>query len=231
MPCSWIGRHSLGSEFWLYWLYSCHSFLVPVALLATTLQVLRLAGHARTGRAFFQYVFFPVVLTGLLLTISSRGDHLVPTNLVFCSYGLSYYLVGTAVENPRSNLLASPCYVAAVRACQAMHLVCAYVLATTPGEVSSELLLLLLPVPVLHGFLLKHRDHATQAYVFYYLGCIGTAFTVAHDRYWLFSTQLPYAQRITVESVPLLGLCIALSQTRIRCQYRPFSAFCTCASF
>lgn len=184
-----------------------HSIFVIPAVVVVGLQVW-LSKHPRFHREVgkvFKYMIFPMlVITGGMLTLLSvlhKKTHLVPLSSVFLCYGYSYTVVGVETLG----------YVTISR--EWIHFIgvlmwtkCLHQLTTLQTIISFELFILLYPLPWIHITQMRHRriQHEIKGLLLNYLGMLGTAFTVSHDRYWIFPHTLSLPYRLLIQNTPLL---------------------------
>jgi hypothetical protein len=138
------------------------------------------------SRLLSRVVFPLIVFTGTRMTVYAREKtHLVPVVAVFESYGYTYTILGCELFYGWSSCLAHGIgVVLALRSLRELYVRRSY-----------ELFLLLLPVPLLHF-------HVVPA-SWYYLGLLGTFFSVSYDSYWIFRRRPSFYQRIMIQTIPL----------------------------
>lgn len=172
---SWLGRHRLSSRTKYLW-YCIHGLCIPFVLFLPI-----------ENRLLSRIIFPAIVITGARMTEYAREKpHLVPVVAVFESYGYTYTILGCELFYGWSSRLAHGIgVVLALRSLRELF-----------RRRSYELFLLLLPVPLLHF-------HVTRA-SWYYLGLLGTFFSISHDSYWIFRRKPPTYARILIQSIPLV---------------------------
>lgn len=198
-----IGRHLVGNIIH-YAVFLFHDILIPFAILLPLLQLVApLPFHRPMGRVFLSLVFPLMNLSGMVLTtLSVVGDkHLVPLSSIFVSYGCSYYLFGMSLTDryyyPHVIIIL-------------MYVYTFHHLLLLGTEISIELLILLLPCPVLHYGLMEEYSHGLAGKCLVYLGMIGTFFTLSYDHTWVFPELLPIGYRMIIQNTPLIFLALIM---------------------
>lgn len=198
-----IGRHMV-INFLHYIIFIFHDILIPFAILLPLVQLATpLPFHKTAGKFFLHWIFPLVNMSGMVLTILSIvGDkRIVPISSVFVSYGCSYFLFGVSLTKTYYymhfiNIL--------------MYVYTFHHLLLVGREISIELLLLLLPCPVLHSFMISDPSHELAGKCLVFLGLIGTFFTLSYDHTWIFHELLPFGYRLVIQTIPLLFLILII---------------------
>ena len=198
-----IGRH-LVRDVLHYTVFIFHDVLIPFAILLPLMQlVVPLPLHRSTGRFFLHRIFPLVNISGMVLTILSiTGDkRIVPISSIFVAYGCSYYLFGLSLTHRYYYLHLINIL---------LYVYTFYHLLLLRTEISVELLILLLPCPVLHCFMMDEPSHELAGKCLVYLGLIGTFFTLSYDHTWIFRELLPIGYRIIIQTLPLFFLAMII---------------------
>jgi hypothetical protein len=122
------------------------------------------------------------------------------------AYGLSYTITGIGLLFPNIKIQKYHHFVPILYIYPML-----YLLIHINHSIYLELFVLLLPISYFHIFISKYPIHSLEGYFFNYLGLLGTAFTVSHDKYYIFNHYTCDQKcKFIIQNLPLLGFILQI---------------------